>query len=156
MKKDDLKMLEALLSDTPKSVSLYANASAYLNSVLADVSWVGFYLRDDAGILYLGPFQGNTACIRIEPGHGVCGVSFEKNETVRVDDVSTFPGYISCDAAARSEIVIPIRDKSGTPIGVLDIDSNSLNRFSDDHLEEIELLESAAKVIEKCLSECED
>jgi putative methionine-R-sulfoxide reductase with GAF domain len=53
MKKDDLKMLEALLSDTPKSVSLYANASAYLNSVLADVSWVGFYLRDDAGILYL-------------------------------------------------------------------------------------------------------
>jgi len=152
MKKDDLKMLEALISDTPHDVSLYANASAFLNTILADVSWVGFYLRDESGALYLGPFQGNTACIHIEPGHGVCGVSFERNETVRVDDVSTFPGYISCDAAARSEIVIPIHDKSGTPIGVLDIDSNSLNRFSDNHAEEIALLEEAAKIVEKCLN----
>ncbi|MCR4782229.1 MAG: GAF domain-containing protein [Lachnospiraceae bacterium] len=152
MKQTDLKMLEALISDIPRATTIYANASAFLNSVLADVSWVGFYIQDENDNLYLGPFQGNTACVSIQKDHGVCGVSYGKNETVRVDDVSKFPGYISCDAAARSEIVIPLRDKSGTPIAVLDIDSNSLNRFSDAHLEEIKLLEEAAKIIENTIS----
>ena len=147
MKKSHLTMLEALISDTKRDVTLYANAAAFLNSVLDDVSWVGFYLQDEDDNLYLGPFQGNTACEEIKKGHGVCGVSYEKNETITVDDVTKFPGYISCDAAARSEIVVPLRDKSGTPFAVLDIDSNSLNRFNESSKDEIELLEQAAKII---------
>jgi GAF domain-containing protein len=100
----------------------------YLNLELADINWVGFYLfKEDE--LVLGPFQGNPACVRIPLGKGVCGTAFANKQVLRIDDVHQFEGHIACDAASQSEIVIPFRAQ-GEWIGVLDIDSPSLARFS--------------------------
>ena len=114
-------------------VPLLANASALVCEALEDVNWAGFYLMRD-GRLVLGPFQGKPACIHIPLGHGVCGAAAAKDETVRVADVHTFPGHITCDGASNSEIVIPIH-ADGRVVGVLDIDSPRFNRFdeSDQH-----------------------
>lgn len=102
------------------------------------MSWAGVYLEKD-GELVLGPFQGKAACNRIKIGHGVCGTAFKEGRTLVVPDVEKFPGHIACDSMSRSEIVVPIicNDKK---IGVLDLDSYSLNRFNEfdkENLEEI-------------------
>ena len=94
------------------------------------MNWLGIYvLRGDE--LVLGPFQGQPACVRIAPGSGVCGAAAVTLETQRVPDVHAFPGHIACDAASRSEIVVPLI-VDGSLVGVLDIDSPSLDRFSED------------------------
>jgi L-methionine (R)-S-oxide reductase len=130
------KQLKALLSGEKDLIANLSNASALLNQFLEDVNWVGFYLyKEDE--LVLGPFQGLPACVRIPVGRGVCGTAAEKVQTMRIEDVQAFPGHIACDAASRSEIVIPLK-KNGELIGVLDIDSPSLNRFTNEdqiHLE---------------------
>ncbi|WP_368503540.1 GAF domain-containing protein [Alkalihalophilus sp. As8PL] len=130
------KQLKALLSGEKDLIANLSNACALLNQFLEDVNWVGFYLyKEDE--LVLGPFQGLPACVRIPVGRGVCGTAAEKVQTMRVEDVQAFPGHIACDAASRSEIVIPLK-KNGELIGVLDIDSPSLNRFTSEdqiHLE---------------------
>lgn len=82
--------------------------------------------------LVLGPFQGLPACIRIPLGKGVCGAAAQKGETIVVDDVHQYPGHIACDAASNSEIVLPLRDRNGRLIGVLDIDSPRFSRFDED------------------------
>lgn len=149
MTEKDLLSLEALLSDTTHEVSLLSNAAAFLNEHLDDVCWVGFYLVDDKGDLYLGPFQGKAACVNISRGKGVCGTSLAEGRTVIVPDVSAFPGYISCDAEARSEVVIPMKDNEGRTFAVLDIDSASTGRFSEEEPSrgEIEILEKAAEIV---------
>lgn len=107
-----------------------ANFSALLFSALRDINWAGFYLMH-GGELLLGPFQGKTACIHIPLGRGVCGVAAQTRETQLVPDVHLFPGHIACDAASRSEIVVPlVRD--GVLYGVLDIDSPLPARFDDE------------------------
>lgn len=111
------------------------NCIAFINE-LDDVSWVGVYLYND-GELVLGPFQGKAACNRIKIGSGVCGTSFEKNQTLVVFNVHDFPGHIACDNLSMSEIVIPI-NFAGKKIGVLDLDSYSLNRFGEDDKENLE------------------
>ncbi len=89
--------------------------------------WVGFYLvKQDE--LVLGPFQGPVACTRIQRGRGVCGSAWEKGITLIVPDVSKFPGHIACSSLSKSEIVIPIKHK-GNILGVLDVDSDTLNAF---------------------------
>ena len=123
------KQLNSLLQGVDKEVSKLANASAFLFNSLEDVSWVGFYLLDK-DYLYLGPFQGKAACTVIPVGKGVCGTSIARKETVLVSNVHEFPGHIACDSESNSEIVIPIY-KNKDIYGVLDIDSKSLNRFSD-------------------------
>ncbi len=105
-----------------------ANAAAVIDYFLDDVNWVGFYLLEK-DTLYLGPFQGLAACTRIKMGHGVCGQAALKQETMLIEDVAAFPGHITCDAASKSEIVVPLV-KNGRLFGVLDVDSPSLNRFS--------------------------
>ena len=120
--------LRALTDGIPHKIANLANASALLWEHLADINWAGFYLMED-GALILGPFQGKPACIRIPMGKGVCGTATALNETQLVPDVHAFPGHIACDSASRSEIVVPIH-KDGSVWGVLDIDSPSLNRFS--------------------------
>lgn len=122
-----IKQLSALLEGESDRVANLANASALLNQFLRDINWVGFYLLQN-NELVLGPFQGLPACVRIPIGKGVCGTSAQTRETVVVDDVHKFPGHIACDAASRSEIVVPIL-KDDVLIGVLDIDSPLLNRF---------------------------
>lgn len=135
--------LNALLSGEEDLIANLANASALLNQFLPNINWVGFYLFKE-NELVLGPFQGLPACIRIPVGRGVCGTAFEKEETMLVEDVHAFPGHIACDAASRSEIVIPLSHQ-GKVIGVLDIDSPELNRFSE---EEKVLLEAFVKELE--------
>ena len=123
-----LTSLSALTCDVPYTIANLANASALLWESLPDINWAGFYLMEDNALI-LGPFQGKPACIRIPMGKGVCGTAAALNETQLVPDVHAFPGHIACDSASRSEIVVPIH-KDGSVWGVLDIDSPSLNRFS--------------------------
>ena len=122
------KQLDALLTGEPDVIANLSNASAVLNQFLTDINWVGFYFMKE-GELVLGPFQGLPACVRIPVGRGVCGTTVAKKETMVVEDVHAFPGHIACDAASKSEIVVPIM-KNGEVIGVLDIDSPSEARFN--------------------------
>ena len=131
-----ISQLEAVTDGVDNNVTNLANAAALLYNSLEDVSWAGFYIAD-GGALMLGPFQGKPACVKIPRGRGVCGAAFERGETVVVPNVHEFEGHIACDAASNSEIVIPLF-KSGSVYGVLDIDSASLNRFSDGDREGLE------------------
>ena len=97
---------------------------------MEDINWAGFYLMDK-GSLMLGPFQGKVACIRIQIGKGVCGTAVAEDKTMLVPNVHEFPGHIACDCASNSEIVIPIHS-NGLIVGVLDIDSPTLSRFTED------------------------
>jgi len=122
-----LQQAEGLLSVSSNRISNAANLSALLYQELTDISWVGFYFLDGETLM-LGPFQGKPACVSIELGKGVCGTAAVSGKTIRVADVETFDGHIACDAAARSEIVVPLF-KRGELIGVLDVDSTFLDRF---------------------------
>ena len=128
----------ALLGDEADALASAANFVALLYNALDDVNWLGIYvLRGDE--LVLGPFQGQPACVHIAVGSGVCGTAAATLETQRVADVHAFPGHIACDAASRSEIVVPLVI-DGSLAGVLDIDSPSLERFSADDQAGIESL----------------
>lgn len=120
--------LRALCEGVPHRIANLANASALLAQYLEQINWVGFYLMED-GRLVLGPFQGKPACIEIAVGHGVCGTAVARDAVIRVPDVHAFPGHIACDGASRSEIVLPLH-RNGEMIGVLDIDSPVLERFT--------------------------
>ena len=124
------RRLETLTKDIPYEIANLANASALLWQALPEINWVGFYKMMD-GRLVLYPFQGKTACVRIEVGKGVCGTAVAEDRTQLVPDVHQFPGHIACDSASNSEIVIPIHVK-GEIWGVLDIDSPCLNRFTEE------------------------
>jgi len=119
-----------LLDGEPDPIANLANASALLAAALDRINWCGFYLFKD-GELVLGPFQGKTACVRIALGKGVCGTAAARRETLVVPDVDAFPGHIACDAASRSEIVVPIVD-GGELRGVLDVDSPAPGRFDEE------------------------
>ncbi|MBQ6552051.1 MAG: GAF domain-containing protein [Clostridia bacterium] len=131
-----ISQLEAVTDGVDNNVTNLANAAALLYNSLEDVSWAGFYIADGDALM-LGPFQGKAACVRIPRGRGVCGAAFKRGETVVVPNVHEFVGHIACDAASNSEIVIPLF-KGGSVYGVLDIDSASLERFSDGDREGLE------------------
>ena len=124
------QQLAALFAGERNGLANAANMSALLYEALPNLNWVGFYFLQ-AGELVLGPFQGRVACVRIALGRGVCGTAAERRETVIVTDVNAFPGHIACDAASRSEIVIPLI-KDGRLLGVLDIDSPQIARFDQE------------------------
>ena len=125
---DDLvDQATALLADEPDAIANAANLSSLLYHTLPDVNWVGFYLLKD-GELVVDPFQGKPACVRIALGRGVCGTAAARRETIVVDDVELFDGHIPCDAASRSEIVVPIL-VGDTLYGVLDVDAPIPSRF---------------------------
>lgn len=138
--------MKALADGVDYNMSNLANASALIWDQLDDINWAGFYIMDD-GLLKLGPFQGKVACTRIQAGKGVCGTAVSEDSTQLVCDVHQFPGHIACDSASNSEIVVPLH-KNGEIYGVLDIDSPSIGRFTE---EDREGLEALAKVIEKVL-----
>jgi len=125
-----VQQAEGLLSVSSNQVSNAANLSALLYQELPGISWVGFYFLTEKKLL-LGPFQGKPACVSIEMGKGVCGTAAASGETMRVADVEAFDGHIACDVHARSEIVVPLF-KRGELIGVLDVDSTRLDRFSEE------------------------
>ncbi|WOV83227.1 GAF domain-containing protein [Sporosarcina jeotgali] len=122
--------LQLLLDGEKNRIANLSNASALLSNFLERTNWTGFYLLEE-GELVLGPFQGLPACIRIPMGRGVCGTSAKNRETLVVEDVNAFEGHIACDSASQSEIVIPLV-KNDELIGVLDIDSPEIGRFSEE------------------------
>ena len=130
----DYKLLDSqlklTLADETDGLANAANFVAQLYSGLDDINWLGIYVLKGSDLV-LGPFQGLPAVTRIAMGDGVCGAAAEKQQTLRVADVHAFPGHIACDAASRSEIVVPLL-KDGKLLAVLDIDSPSLDRFSAD------------------------
>ncbi|NCF62155.1 MAG: GAF domain-containing protein [Gammaproteobacteria bacterium] len=131
---------EALLSGQQDLVANAANLSALLFHSLENVSWVGFYFVKN-GELVVGPFQGKPACVTIPMGKGVCGTAAETGKIQRIADVHEFEGHIACDAASKSELVLPVI-KNGRLLGVLDLDSPVKNRFSSrDELLMKEILE---------------
>lgn len=137
-----------------------SNAAALLWDALDDINWAGFYLVDPATVtgegsrapelrtpeLRLGPFQGKVACVRIPFGRGVCGTAAATKTSQLVEDVHQFPGHIACDSASNSEVVVPIF-KDGQIVGVLDIDSPRVTRFTQ---EDLAGLEQVVKVLESC------
>jgi GAF domain-containing protein len=119
--------LRALLHGERDAIANQANTAALLWQTLPDLNWAGFYRLVD-GQLVLGPFMGKPACVRIQLGKGVCGIAAATRQTVRVAEVHAFPGHIACDAASRSEIVVPLV-KEAVLLGVLDLDSPRPGRF---------------------------
>ena len=140
------KQLEAFAKEDRRWVPLMSNASALLWESLQDINWAGFYTVDH-NQLVLGPFQGRPACIHIPKDHGVCGTAWAMDKTLVVPDVHKFPGHIACDSASNSEIVIPLH-KYGSVRAVLDIDSPSFDRFSE---EDLQGLTGFAKTLELLL-----
>ena len=124
---DLAQALEGLLAGETDWIANTANAAASIFHTLPALNWAGFYfLRGDE--LVLGPFQGKPACVRIGLGKGVCGAAAAQRRTIRVADVHAFPGHIACDAASRSELVVPLLHR-GEVLGVLDLDSPIPARF---------------------------
>ena len=129
--RDLLSAVEGLTAGEPDSVANMANVAALIWETLPDLNWAGFYRNVD-GELVLGPFQGRPACIRIPFGQGVCGAAAQTLQVQRVEDVHAFPGHIACDAASASELVVPIVGADGKLIAVLDLDSPSPARFTEE------------------------
>jgi len=142
MTEPDYTLLEsqfiALVGSETDALANASNFVGLLFNAIDDINWLGIYvLRGDE--LVLGPFQGKPACVRIPIGSGVCGTAAATRETQRIADVHAFPGHIVCDADSRSEIVVPLTVHDRL-VGVLDIDSPSVDRFSETDQAGIELL----------------
>ncbi len=133
-----VRSADALTSGESDGVANMANVAALLWEYLPDVNWTGFY-RVVEGELVLGPFQGKAACIRIAIGEGVCGAAAASGETMRIDDVHSFPGHIACDANSASELVVPVK-YDGNVIAVIDLDSPLRLRFDAEDAAGIEAL----------------
>lgn len=127
---DILPQIRALLTADPDlPVAALANTAAMLKETFGWL-WVGFYLVDSAGMeLQLSAFQGPVACTRIAKGRGVCGQSWAKNQTIIVPDVHAHTDHIACSSLSQSEIVVPLYNRAGDIIGVLDADDAQLNHF---------------------------
>ena len=134
--------LKALLADERDLIANAANATSLIYGALPDINWCGVYFHKE-GELVVGPFQGKPACVRIALGKGVCGTAAEQRKTLVVPDVHAFPGHIACDAASRSEIVIPLVLENGELLGVLDLDSPRPGRFDDADRRGLERLANA-------------
>jgi GAF domain-containing protein len=127
--KELLPQIKVLIAGERDQIANLANVAAALKQAFA-FYWVGFYMVRD-GELVLGPFQGPVACTRIGPGKGVCGTAWVEKRTILVPDVDRFPGHIACSSASRSEIVVPVFERSGEVTLVLDVDSDKLNDFDE-------------------------
>lgn len=137
-----IRQLQALIEGEKDWLANLANSASLLYHTLEHVNWVGFYLMKQ-NELVLGPFVGKPACVRIPIGKGVCGTAIASKQAQVVEDVHQFPGHIACDAETRSEIVIPLFVE-GKIIGVLDIDSPELSRFTT---EDLTYLEQYVKIL---------
>ena len=122
------KQLESLVSGEKDQIANMANMAAMIHETFG-FWWTGFYIVKGEQLV-LGPFQGPVACTRIPYGKGVCGTSWQRQETIVVPDVEEFPGHIACSSLSRSEIVVPIFS-NGSVYAVLDIDSKELATFDD-------------------------
>lgn len=126
----NLKQLQDLLTKSNDPVARMATIAALLYHKMDYFFWCGFYRLDD-GNLTVGPYQGPLACQVLEKNTGVCWAGLNAGKTIIVPDVEKFPGHIACDSRSRSEIVVPLFNKTGSAYGVLDVDSTVLNAFDD-------------------------
>jgi GAF domain-containing protein len=126
---DLARQLAALVDGEGDRVANTANMAALVYHGLPELNWAGFYFAR-GGELVLGPFQGKPACVRIAWGNGVCGAAALRATSIVVPDVDAFPGHIACDAASRSELVVPLV-AAGRVVGVFDLDSPRPGRFDE-------------------------
>lgn len=124
------KQLQELLADKDYPIAKMATIAAVLHHKMDDFFWTGFYLLQD-GELIVGPYQGPLACIHLKKNTGVCWAGINEAKAIVVPDVHKFPGHIGCDSRSQSEIVVPMKNKAGEIIGVLDIDSKNLASFDE-------------------------
>ncbi len=136
-----LEQARGLLYGEHDRIANAANLSALVYHSLPDLNWVGFYFYD-GNELVVGPFQGLPACVRIPLHKGVCGAAASTRQTQRVEDVHAFPGHIACDAASRSELVVPLV-RNGELVGVFDLDSPLPGRFDAEDQQGLEAIAQA-------------
>ena len=136
-----LAQARALIHGEPDRIANAANLAALVYHALPDLNWVGFYFYD-GNELVVGPFQGQPACVRIALDKGVCGAAARTRQTQRVADVDAFPGHIACDAASRSELVVPLVH-DGALLGVFDLDSPLVNRYDEEDQQGLETIADA-------------
>lgn len=136
-----LEQARGLMHGERDRIANAANLSALVYHALPGLNWVGFYFFDGKELV-VGPFQGQPACVRIALGRGVCGTAATTRKTQRIADVEAFPGHIPCDAASRSELVVPLY-LGDQLVGVFDIDSPELDRFDVDDQAGLESLATA-------------
>ena len=120
--------LRGLFAPVPDPLSRMATAAAVLAAKMSHFYWTGFYRLVD-GELVVGPYQGSLACMKLQRDVGVCWAAINRESPVLVPDVHAFEGHIACDARSASEVVVPVRDASGTIVGVLDVDSEHPDAF---------------------------
>ena len=139
--RDLAQQLEGLLHGETDAIANAANTAALLFTTLPDLNWAGFYFLRQPDELVLGPFQGKPACVRIAVGRGVCGAAVQERRTMLIEDVHAFADHIACDAASRSELVVPLF-RGEEVIGVLDLDAPIPSRFDSDDQRGIEAIAS--------------
>ena len=124
------KQIEELITKTEDPFARMSTIVAVLHHKFEYFFWTGFYrlINDE---LIVCCYQGSVACLVLEKNKGVCWAAFDKKKTIIVADVHEFPGHIACDSRSKSEIVVPIKDKSGNIVAVLDVDSKELNSFDE-------------------------
>ncbi len=137
--KDALPQILAAVAGERDEIALEATLACLLWETLPQANWCGFYRRVAEDELAVGPYQGGMGCLRISFDRGVCGACARTQTLQLVPDVHAFPGHISCDDATRSELVLPVFDRAGWLIAVLDLDCASLDGFCR---EEAELLQA--------------
>jgi len=125
--------IAAVLEGEPNLIARMVTVVALLAATFDSYFWTGFYLVDPdrPNELVVGPYQGTLGCLRIAFGRGVCGAAAQSRQTQIVPDVHAFPGHIACDSRSNSEIVVPVFDRGGALIGVLDVDSTAYGAFDE-------------------------
>ncbi len=136
--RDALAEIDSLLGDLHDPIAAMASVASALHARVPAASWTGFYRVVAPELLRVGPYQGGIGCLEISFAQGVCGAAARERRTQLVPDVHAFPGHIACDAAARSEIVVPVFDRAGTLVAVLDLDSREPAAFDSIDQEGIE------------------
>lgn len=140
--------IAAVLAGIDDPVTAMATAACLVHQALPAASWTGFYRVVAPGLLRVGPYQGPLGCLEIPFDRGVCGAAARERRSQLVPDVHAFPGHIACDAAARSEVVVPVDDAAGELVAVLDVDSHQPAAFDE---EDREGLERVAAVLSRHL-----
>ncbi len=126
------KTVASLTRGETDEVALMATLACEIHHADDRFDWTGFYRVTEPGVLKIGPYQGTHGCLVIPFGKGVCGTAAKTGETQIVHNVDIFPGHIACSSTTRSEIVVPVKDRAGKLIAVLDIDSNRLAAFTEE------------------------
>ncbi len=150
-RKNELEVIKSLIGNPAAALqrlSALCNVAAYLNSILKEINWVGFYIVGEDKRLHVGPFQGKVACSELEWNKGVCATAWKSKKSVVVDDVSKFEGHIACDSESKSELVVPIINNDKV-VAVLDVDSPLLNNFT---ISDVNFLEKVGQLVSELFS----